>query len=624
MTQSITFGGAAACAGLGGIAIGIHPIVTQSVTLGVGIACRLIVTVQDLIHLGIGEYGISILLSLAVDVLTPDVARVGNSIFALTHGAALTQQISHFAAGELLSGLTHHIGNGAISVVSDRIRTANCAVIVAVSDGATAKLAHHAADIGVAADGAAVIAVGHGAIAIIAHHAANIGTAADAAGVIAVGHSAIVTIAHHAADSETVADAAAVTAARDGTTVVIIACHAADSETAAAADAAAVIAARDGTKVIFAHNAADIITCAADAATVMATHDGAIVIIARHAADIGSAADADAVMAARDGTTFVISCHATDAIACGGDDAAVIATHNGAEVIAHHAADIGSAADVGILDAHILNYTAVTDIAKQANIACSTVVEVQAADGLAVTVKGAGVLDFLIAHGGPGAELALIQSSVFCQDVFIDEDVFHELTVDGSVSAVDLLSKPVQLTGITDLVGIAFRAAAGGRLIDLATAIQEAVGIGFCGMVVGVQFAVGGLAQIADLSIDTGGSPLTAGASLRGRITTKGASHFMGSVTLGGISEGVIYRTVDTQNLNGLEGEAVPIHPIGDLVGMVVSQKEVDVGGVSIREHIRTKDNDPFCQPGQGVQGGTAVKYLITHLGQVFTNGHIL
>ena len=512
-------------------------------------------------------------------------------------------------------------------------------------------MAHHAADIGVAADGAAVIAVGHGAIAIIAHHAANIGTAADAAGVIAVGHSAIVTIAHHAADSETVADAAAVTAARDGTTVVIIACHAADSETAAAADAAAVIAARDGTKVIFAHNAADIITCAADAATVMATHDGAIVIIARHAADIGSAADAagviavghgaiaiiahhaadigsaadaDAVMAARDGTTFVISCHATDAIACGGDDAAVIATHNGAEVIAHHAADIGSAADVGILDAHILNYTAVTDIAKQANIACSTVVEVQAADGLAVAVKGAGVSVSIAAHGGPGAELTLIQGTVLSQDVFIDEDVFHELTVDGSVSAVDLLSKPVQLTGITDLVGIAFRAAAGGRLIDLATAIQEAVGIGFCGMVVGVQFAVGGLAQIADLSIDTGGSPLTAGASLRGRITTKGASHFMGSVTLGGISEGVIYRTVGTQNLNGLEGEAVPIHPIGDLVGMVVSQKEVDVGGVSIREHIRTKDNDPFCQPGQGVQGGTAVKYLITHLGQVFTNGHIL
>ena len=74
-------------------------------------------------------------------------------------------------------------------------------------------------------------------------------------------------------------------------------------------------------------------------------------------------------------------------------------------VIASDAADIRVSAEVAIFHADILDHSTV-NITKQTYIIHTAVVEIQAADGVAVAVKGTGIGSAFATHGNPDAEIA--------------------------------------------------------------------------------------------------------------------------------------------------------------------------------------------------------------------------
>ena len=177
-----------------------------------------------------------------------------------------------------------------------------------------------------------------------------------------------------------------------------------------------------------------------------------------HAADILAAADDTGVVTVNDVGKMSQARHTADTPVA--DDTAGVVTVNESSVvviraltgnIACHAADIFVAAEVGTHNAHILD-RAIFCIAEQTDIVRRIVVEIQAGNSLAAALKGAGVSHAVAADGGPGAEGAVVQIALFIQDIRVDHDLVHQLAVDTSIAAVDLLGKPVKLACVIDQI----------------------------------------------------------------------------------------------------------------------------------------------------------------------------
>ena len=211
-----------------------------------------------------------------------------------------------------------------------------------------------------------------------------------------------------------------------------------------AADLAGVVAVCNAAAVK-PHNAADVVI-AADAAGVVAVFHGAAAVKPHNAADrvaaaaIGTA-DAAGVVAVFDAGAGVVIPHNAADIVIAADVAGVVAVFDGAVVPPHNAADIHSAADCAG-DAEVLHFAAAADIAKEALI-IGVAVDIEAADGVASAVEGAGVGGgFAVTDWGPGNGLSVY---IFSADL-TEIDIVHQLSVGAgicriAVCAIDELGK---------------------------------------------------------------------------------------------------------------------------------------------------------------------------------------
>ena len=121
-------------------------------------------------------------------------------------------------------------------------------------------------------------------------------------------------------------------------------------------------------------------------------------------------------------------------------------------VVAHNTAHIISSADVGIHNRYVVQ-NSLTGIAEQANTVFIRI-DVQTGNGLAVAHKGAPIPISRIANGHPRPEIAAVpvQGTVCFQDIFIDHNIRHQLSVDGRTAPIDLRCKPIQMVGRIDLI----------------------------------------------------------------------------------------------------------------------------------------------------------------------------
>ena len=328
---------------------------------------------------------------------------------------------------------------------------------IASCDGAAAAvIPHNAADVAGGADLADVVAVFDGAAAFVPpHNTADIAVAADLAGVVAGCDTAAVIIPHDAADILATADLADVVAVFHGA-VDVISHNAAD--VAGGADLAGVVAVFDAA-VVQPHNAADRVAAAdiaGDAVGVVAVFDVAAAEVPPHnAADIAAAAaigaaDLAGVVAVFD-VAAVIPHNAADVVVAA-DLAGVVAVCNAAAVIPHNAADIHSAADAAG-DGEVLHGAG--DIAKEALIIGGAVVDIKAADGFSIAVKGAGVGGgFAVADWGPGNGISVY---IFTADAG-EVDIGGEDGVGGRFAVVDFVGKFQQIVGGSNPVRITLHA----------------------------------------------------------------------------------------------------------------------------------------------------------------------
>ena len=135
------------------------------------------------------------------------------------------------------------------------------------------------------------------------------------------------------------------------------------------------------------------------------------------------------------------------------DAAAKGAVCDGAEVLPRNAADKHSAADCAG-DGEVFHGAASVDIAKEALIIGGGV-DIEAADGVAVAVEGAGVFVAAVADWGPLVKIAAIgDRAVFANlHVWVEIDIVGEDGVGvGKFAVVDALRKFPQLRGGADLV----------------------------------------------------------------------------------------------------------------------------------------------------------------------------
>ena len=242
----------------------------------------------------------------------------------------------------------------------------------------------------------------------------------------------------------------------DGAAAVVVAADAAHIAAAgdgAAGDIARVGTAFDGAAEVVAADAAHI-AAAGDTARVGAAFDGAAVVVAAAdaahmaAAEGNAVGDAARVGAAFNGAAVVVAADAAHSAAAG-DGARVGAAFDGAaDVVAADAAHIFTAGDgAGLAQGQILDGTAIAQIAHK-TLVVGGAVERQVVDGVARTVKGAGVLVAVvcavIADGGPGLAAQVDVRSQYRAGGGV---LFHVLQ-----GAVDQTREPEQVIGRSNLI----------------------------------------------------------------------------------------------------------------------------------------------------------------------------
>ena len=359
-----------------------------------------------------------------------------------TRSGGIVEQVGHLAGGELVGRFGCHIGRGA---AADTAALVSGVQPVAVPEGASVDAAD-ATHIAAAADRAGGVAVGDGAEVVVAADAAHIAAAADPAGGVTVDEIAGFVAAAEAAHIVTAAgDRAAVGAAAEGGVGAdVVAAEAAHIVTAAG-DRATVGTALDSAIAVAADAAH--IAAAADLAGVMAVFDGAGVIAAE-AARIVSAADLACIGAALDGAAEVYTADAARISDCGGGRAVVGAVLDGACVVAAEDAHKGTAADrAACAHGQVLDLAVLVQAAHKA-LVVEIAFELEALDGVARAVKGAGVWPVVIAHGGP--VVALGDGDVLRQHRAGREVLFLKVGL-GAVP-VDHRPKPEELAGVGDFV----------------------------------------------------------------------------------------------------------------------------------------------------------------------------
>ena len=122
-------------------------------------------------------------------------------------------------------------------------------------------------------------------------------------------------------------------------------------------------------------------------------------------------------------------------------------------IVTAHTADIFSALKIGVLYADILNRSFAES--KQTDIFCSVIIEIQAANGVILSVKCTGVFIVKISNGYPISP-AVCLCAVTAGDIAnVGGDIRCEDSVCTAISCVIIahfVCKPVQLTGVADLV----------------------------------------------------------------------------------------------------------------------------------------------------------------------------
>lgn len=236
-----------------------------------------------------------------------------------------------------------------------------------------------------------VIAIAHSAVVLTAH-VAEVAAAGNLAGVIAILHCAAVVLTAHAADLLAIG-------IRAGNIAFVMApFHSA---------AVGVLTA----------NAADTLICAGNHAGVIASAHRAAYVIAAHAAGVKTVAGNLAVVRTVFQGAFVFAAHTVGARTVASNPAGVMASdHNAAFVIAAHAADIRVSGHIGTRDGDFFygaDCGAIrANAAEQANVARSAI-NVQPADGMVLTVKGACKRLVFCADGRPRIEAGVgVQAAV--------------------------------------------------------------------------------------------------------------------------------------------------------------------------------------------------------------------
>ena len=229
--------------------------------------------------------------------------------------------------------------------------------------------------------------------------------------------------------------------------------------------------------------------------------------------------------------------HATDIIYAADDSTGVIAALNSAvHDVARYAADITTAADIGIRHTDI-PYGAAGYSTEQAHFVGFTIIEVQAADGKALAIEGACVIVivFAVSDGGPCSEIraVTVECAVRSQHIFVDRDVVSQNAVDRGVTADNLCGKPVEFTGIIDLV-VAVGVRVISRLIYIAVGAEAVFIFNSFIVVCLISFPVAFTAEAAECLIGT--SRCTAGMCfIIYLITADGADLIMGAVAVVGV-----------------------------------------------------------------------------------------
>ena len=113
-------------------------------------------------------------------------------------------------------------------------------------------------------------------------------------------------------------------------------------------------------------------------------------------------------------------------------------------IVANHTANLFATIEITIQHTQILDHDTRVGITEHANVA-STMIAIQAADGKALTIKGAGVGIVGVANGCPAAELTLVQVAIFIQHTGIDHDIGSQFCLGIVITAVDEICEPVQI-----------------------------------------------------------------------------------------------------------------------------------------------------------------------------------
>ena len=218
--------------------------------------------------------------------------------------------------------------------------------------------------------------------------------------------------------------------------------------------------------------------------------------MAAHAADIIRTVHTAAVCAACDCAVSIEAAHAADIIRRTCHTAAVCTVCDCTGIIvAAHAANMIFSFEIGIFHGHITNFCTGFSLSEQTDTILLCIIKIQSADGMSLSIKCAVVVNIFlidiavtviaITDREPITEIALCESTVLVQDVFIYGNVRCKNGICFSITSIYMLHEPVELTCICDLVH-AVPVSISCRLI-LTAAITETVCIGIAYVIIRIE-----------------------------------------------------------------------------------------------------------------------------------------
>ena len=223
------------------------------------------------------------------------------------------------------------------------------------------------------------------------------------------------------------------------------------------------------------------ITRAGHSAIEVYVTDRSVLVIAHNSADIDFIAyhgtGAEAVCY---GTGMIMTGNAANGVIALDQTTAEAVTDSTAQVISYDGTGGVVCTDIEVDNADVLNHATVQYIADQSDKVPFRLDKVQTGHGHIIAVKGANIANVLlsrqiIANGRPQAEFSIIHSEIRLQNIFVDDDVVHQLAVDGIIAAVDFGCEPVQLTGVVDLIHTVLQYSRLVGVADRAEAVDVAV-----------------------------------------------------------------------------------------------------------------------------------------------------